>query len=417
MELSSKKCGRCVVAASFVLFGGLAFGEVVFVNAAEWWETGTGLTASGWEVNNLTKYAKFGGAKFYTKQDAAVSPVFAHSITQVVANIVSGQEETLRFMTVTPTVGEGAAKRASIALEYKPQTFVWSAAEGVRQIKFSNEGSGSAYWGVRDVTIWTDRIEAPTGLAEDPKWRDAFHAHWQAEPLGVSHEIEVCRVEWTPPQGEWLHSWNFSSLTNTSGNTRGFDALERPESLNDVTGENLCLQGHAGGHLQVGKSETAGVMVLPVDEGGVNRTGLLRLFKHTSDGGTEVSLAWVDASGQENAWATVAVTDVPREFRLDLPDGAAAIRIASTNSRRVRVESVSVVSDYAPGFATTNLVVRHRGVNCDRLVRSLSPGEWVWRARSFDAEGADSPWSGWRAVTLRADDPARKVPGFRLLLR
>ena len=420
MKLFSKMCGRLIVALLLASFGGRALGEVLTVDASEWYETGTGETVSGWSVTGITEYATPGGAKFDAKSDVAVSPLFDHSVTQVVATVLCGQESTQRFLTIAPTAGEGTARQAAATKAYAPQTFVWRADEGVRQIKFFCEGSGNAYWGVRDVTVWTDRIEAPVPQAEDPKWRNAFHARWQAEPLAVSHEIQVYRVVRIPPQGEWRHRWDFSVLTNATGNTKDFANLSPPDSLSDVGGTNLCLQGKAGGHLQIGKSELAGVMVLPLGasgEGGVNRTGLMRLFKHAADGGSDVSLAWEDVAGETNSLATVSVTTEPTEFRLGLPDEAVALWVLSSKSRRVRVESVDVVSDYVPGFSVTNLVARHHVAPCEKLVRNLEPGDWIWRVRSFDAARSDSPWSDYRAVTLGPDDPERRAPGLQVSVR
>ena len=53
----------------------------------------------------------------------------------------------------------------------------------------------------------------------------------------------------------------------------------------------------------------------------------------------------------------------------------------------------------------------------EKVVKDLSPGEWLWAARSFDAEGRDSPWSPFRTVILDREMPCYPRPGFGILIQ
>ena len=100
-----------------------------------------------------------------------------------------------------------------------------------------------------------------------------------------------------------------------------------------------------------------------------------------------------------------------------LPDGTCTLRVESSKSRRVEILSVIVATDYDPGSVTTN-EFRTIGTRATaKVVQDLAPGEWLWAARSFDADGRDSPWSPFRSVTLDATKPPLVPPGALLLLR
>ena len=397
--------------------------EAVSVDVSEWVAAETGETASGWTVRGIDSYADDGSARFNSNDDFAQSPVFASTITQVTMRVKSSSSTVTRILTIRPVDPEGAAtvyKAEPTTRDHlTDETFVWSPSEGVHAFRLQNEGVGSvAGWGIASLTVYTDRIEAPTGLRDDAPYRDAFLASWDGVPGARKYQLRYARYE-------TVAGWNFSVLTNTSGNTVDLPKLKIPESLGVLSGINVCMQGHEGGHIQIGKGESLGCLVLPMPSGVGNvgaTTGVLCAWKYPKTGKPTMPLYYV-ADGETNDLATVELTNERAEYRFPIAAGFAAesillssatngIALADQNGR-VRVESFAIVS--GPAEAGDFKTVGSSGT--EKLVRGLSPGGWAWSVRAFDAKGVDSPWSAFRSVTLDASKPPRVSPGFLLFVR
>jgi len=390
------------------------------VDVSAWGDVGTGVTAEGWTVTNIMAYAE-GGIYFNAFSGLAVSPVYPGLVTQVVANARSSVSAMTRHLTLIPRLAEQGAHtnvaETTTSGKYERQRFVWRYDEGVRQFSFQMIGSGSGTWGLKEVMVYLDRVERPENLRTGSRYLDAFEAHWDAEPRAVRFEIAAGRVDEVLPAFTSLKEWNFSVLTNVSGNTKSFLELDPPEELQDVGGESLCLQANAGGHLQIGKDNVAGTMELPLPEG-VGRTALMTLFRHEKDDADGiVSNLVVTASGVTNVLPNVWLTVRPTEFRLDIPNDAMNLVLCSLKARRVRVTDVRIVTDYVPGSVTTNWTAScfARGKEC--VVKGLSSGLWLWRVRAYDANDWDSPWSAFGEALL--DNRSRRYAerGLGLILR
>ena len=400
-----------------------ACAEAVGVDVSEWIATETGETASGWTVRGIDSYADDGSARFSINDDFAQSPVFAATITQVTMRVKSSSLDVTRILTISPVEPTGAApvyKAAPTKRDHlTDETFVWSPSEGVHAFRLQNEGVGSvAGWGIASLTVYTDRIEAPTGLRDDTPCCDAFLASWDGVPGARKYQLRYARYE-------TVAAWDFSVLTNTSGNTVDLPKLNVPKSLGVLSGTNVCLQGRAGGHIQIGKGEKLGCLVLampPMAEEVGAMTGVLCAWKYPKTGKPTMPLYYV-ADGKTNDLATVELTNERAEYRFPIPAGFAAESIllsSATNSiaqtdqnGRVRVEGFAIVS----GPAVTGDFKTVGSSGPEKLVRGLSPGGWAWSVRAFDAKGIDSPWSAFRSVTLDASKPSRVPPGFLLFIR
>ena len=409
-----------------------AFAEVIEVDVGAWAEIGTGTTAEGWAVSGIDRYAD-GLTRFGAKGDFACSPEFVGTVTQVVLRVRSSSDTVARYLTLTPTLAASDARRQTAEVSKSPtdQTFTWTLSEGVRQFRLQNDtGSGNAGWGIAALTVYTDRIEPPTGLWDDPAYGDAFTAGWDAGARAVRYEVRYASVTRVSPQFELVAAWDFSSLTNTYGSTRTLEQLQKVDSgLDGLSGTNVCMQKYESGHLQIGQGERLGYLVLPMPKmsaKGGDLTGILRAWKYPTNGKPTMPLYSV-TDGVTNDLATVELTSENSEYRFPIPEGFSAecvILSSATNgialsdqNGRVRVESFAVVSGYVPGAVTTNGFKSAGTRATERLLTGLAAGEWLWSVRAVDAKGRDSPWSAFRTVILDGRNPRRSPPGFGILIR
>lgn len=397
-----------------------ACGEAVVVDVSEWTTITNGVTASGWTVNGIDSYADDHSARFNLNEEFAQSPTYSCVITQVTMRVKSSSLDVTRILKIIPTEPEGATKLAATPTErdhLTDETFSWSLSEDVRAFRLQNEGDGrAAGWGVAALTVYLDRIAAPTELKDDPLYRDAFSASWQPDERSVSFEVNVGRVVTTETPDERERIWDFSSLTNMSGNTVTF-TLPLPGPLAGVTGENLCLSGSAGGHIQVGKSGTGGRLVLPLGkkEGGVSCS--FTAWRHASDDDGDALVSYVTSSGETRGMDAVRVTGEPSQFQVALPNEAVSFVLSSYTTRRLCVSEVKAEADFIRVDVMTNHFATVCTLQSETLVKGLAPGDWVWSVRAFDEKGTDSPWSPFRAVTLDPSWPPWQPPGFGIFVR
>lgn len=409
-----------VRSAAFLFVPFLVFGEVIEVDVGAWADMGTGMT-NGWEVSGISR-TEDGLTRVKEIADYARSPEFDFNVTQLVMRALCASAETKRFLTITPTISEPEAQKHTAERTTKliEQVFAWDPAEGVRQFRLKNDtGSGTTSWGIASLAVYTDRIEPPTGLREDALYRDAFAAVWDPASKAVRYQIQYGAVTRIQPSYETVAEWDFSSLTNTSGNAKDFEDLRKefPNVLDGVTGTNLGLQGKDGGHLQIGKSDVAGAMELQLDAEVSSRICFVTNWRHDKDTSSGCSAFCLAGDGSTNEVFSLTAGANPATDMFALPDGTCTLRVESSKSRRVEILSVIVATDYDPGSVTTN-EFRTIGTRVTaKVVKDLAPGEWLWAVRSFDAEGHDSPWSPFRSVTLDASKPPLVPPGTLLLLR
>ena len=415
--MTTSSASRCSRALLLLLpLAGPAFGEAVSVDVAQWAEVGTGETIDGWSVVGLDRYAKYGGVKFDAAADVALSPLYGGFVTQVVAEVACGTSYTQRYLTLTPEIAAIENPRKAVATdECLAQVFTWPASDRVRRFRFTAEGHQSAYWAVCSCVVYLQRLETPTGLEDDPAWCDALATSWQADSRATLHTVEAWEVIRTPFSGDELACWDFSELTNGVGKTMSFDDLGLAQEYPDVTGEKLCLQGGAFGHLQVGMNSVAGEMRLPLPTAS-ERTCEMELYAHETDKEGRITVRCTTAGEVTNELETVFLLHVPSLFRMTLPDEARVLVLPSMASRRIRVRRVRVLSDYAPETVSTNLVAATttRGTGC--TFKKLQEGHYVWRVMSREEDGMASLWSDWRDVVLDSGLPSFDRPGFLLFL-
>ena len=407
--------------AAFLFVPFLVFGEVIEVDVGAWADMGTGMT-NGWEVSGISRTAADGLTRVKEIADYARSPEFDFTVTQLVMRVLCANAETKRFLTITPTISEPEAQKhmAERSAKLTEQVFAWNPTEGVRQFRLQNDtGTGSTSWGIAALAVYTDRVVPPTGLREDALYRDAFAAAWNPASKAVRYNVKYASVTRTPPSYEMVAGWDFSSLTNATGNSKDLEALKKdfPKVLDGVTGTNLGLQKYDGGHLQVGKSDVAGAMELQFEAEVSSRICLITNWRHDKDSSSGCSAFCLCGDGSTNEVISLTAGANPATDMFALPDGTSTLRVESLKSRRVEISSVIVVADYDPGSAMTN-EFRTIGTRATaKVVKDLAPGEWLWAARSFDAEGRDSPWSPFRTVILDREMPCYPRPGFSISVR
>ena len=408
----------------------LVLAATVSVDVSEWAAVGSGVTADGWSVEGLDSYAD-GSVRFNAKADFALSPNFATVITQVTMRVKSSSPEATRFLEITPSDSAHATVHRAAPTEkdhLTEENFCWDPSEGVHGFRLQIEGAGTAGWGISALAIHTVDVATPTGLRDNPLYRDAFQASWDGVKDAKLYQVRCAQVVTTPPRYETLAEWCFSALTNTSGSTCGLEKLqgEFPGLLGDLSGTNVCMQAYESGHLQIGKGESLGMLALPCQLAGDDLTGILCAWKYPDDAKTTMPLFAV-SDGQTNDLATIELTKDRAEYRFRLPDGFAADCIllsSATNglalknkNGRVRVASFAIVSGYTPISVVTNDFVAVGTPKAERIIKNLVPGDWVWSVRAFDAKGNDSPWSAFRTVTLDATSPSRPPSGLGVFLR
>ena len=412
--------GGTLRSAAFLFAPFLVFGEVIEVDVRAWADIGTG-TTNGWEVSGISR-TEDGLTRVKEIADYARSPEFDFNVTQLVMRVLCSSAETKRFLTITPTVSEPEAKKHTAKRSEKliEQVFAWNPTEGVRQFRLQNDsGTGSTSWGIASLVVYTDRIEPPTGLREHALYRDAFAAVWDPASKAVRYDVRYASVTRTPPRYKTLAGWDFSSLTNATGNSKDLGSLreEFPKVLDGVSGTNLGLQKYDGGHLQIGKDNVAGAMELQFDAMVPSRICLFTNWRHDKDSSSGCSAFCLCGDGSTNAVISLTAGADPVTDVFALPDGTCTLRVESPKSRRVEILSVVVIADYVPGSVTTNEFRSVETRTTEKTVTGLEPGEWIWSVRSFDAEGMDSLWSPFRTVIL---DPKRRSyspPGCLLLIR
>lgn len=407
--------------AAFLIAPYFVFGEVIEVDVGAWTDTGTGMTVDGWEVSNIDSYAD-GGALFKSSSAYALSPVYEDVVTQIVMSVKSSSSEVPKKLTITPTVSEGAdvhVAEPTLTQSYVTEIFQWSDRENVRQFRLQESAGATGNWGVKSLTVYTDRIEPPTGLREDALYRDAFAARWDPVSEAVNYQLRYASVTRTPPSYETVAEWDFSSLTNTTGNSKYLEVLaeEFPTVLNGVTGTNLGLQKYDGGHLQIGKDNVAGAMELRLGETDTSRMCFITNWRHDKDSSSGCSAFCLGGDGSTNAVISLTAGAEPATDVFALPDEARTLRVESPKSRRVEILSVVVAADYVPASVTTNGFTSVKARTAEKTVKGLAPGEWLWSVRSYDAEGRDSPWSPLRTLVLDPAMPHCPLPGFCLTIR
>lgn len=407
--------------AAFLALRPIALGESIEVDVGAWADMGTGET-NGWKVNGIGRTAEDGLTRLRGMDDYALSPKFDFDVTQLVMAVRCSSAEARRYLTITPVIARKGATKHTVerSLDLSEQVFAWDPSEGVRQFRLQNDtGESTSSWGISALTVYTGKISAPSDLHGTVAYRDAFVAAWTPDARAVSHEIEVGRVHAVPPNYEVVSEWDFTSLTNTSGNSKGLEVLreEFPAVLCGVSGENLGLQGRDGGHLQIGKDNVAGSLILRLDASAAARTCRITTWRHPKDTSAGCSAFCLDEDGRTNSVVALAAAASPATDVFAVPDESALLRVESSKSRRIEVSSVIVVTNYVEGSVSTDFFGSWRTSRPERTVRGLFPGEWAWRARSLDAENVESAWSPFSYVSLDPASPPRPRPGCSVQIR
>ena len=424
-----------IIVTAFLVFPFFAFCERIEADVSAWIAMGNGTTADGWEVKDIGGYSD-GGAKFSRSSDYVQSPFYADIVTQIVMRVKSSSPTVVKILTVAPVDAEGASahevRPTSSGEKYEVEAFSWPASAGVRRFRIAESSGASGTWGVLSLTVYTGRIEPPAGLRDDPLYSDAFSAGWDAAARAVRYQVRYASVTRTPSQFETVAAWDFSTLTNTSGNTRYLKQLkdDNPGKLDGLSGEQVCMQGYGSGYIQIGTKDNLGRLVLPLPPGlesADDLTGVLLAWKHPDDVNKPTMPIFAIAGNETNDLASVELTGEKTECRFSMPEDFAAddIVLSSTTNGignrephgRVRVERFAVVSGFVPETVSTGGFETAWARASERLIKNISPGEWIWSVRSFDAGGRDSPWSPFRTVVLDPKSPCRPRPGLCIRLR
>lgn len=374
-------------------------------------------TADGWEVTGVTRYVEPGGVKFGLTNSRAASPNYDGCITQIVAEVCCGSADPSNFLVFVPGSPSDAEARTAVPTKaYTEQVFSWRPSDAVRGINVMTTGSGNRYWGIRRLVIYLDRISAPGGIGCSARYANTLDVEIEPVADAASYELEVRSLTRIAEAGETIRCWDFSVLTNTSGNTVNMTAqkLSAWPDLADVVGSNLCLQAHAGGHLQIGKSDVVGELALPVPVTETDLAFTARVLRHPKDDNDGEVRVVSGRAGELTDLGGMFLTTEPADFAFALPAAAETVGVRSLSSRRVRIVRAALVRGYRPGSVVTNEPVVVTLRDPVGKVRGIPSGDLLLRARSVGADGRISTWSD--TVPFRLS-PALPRKGLAVFVR
>lgn len=122
---------------------------------------GTGLSADGWAVTNVSNYGdSYSNAlRLNVKASFMRSPSFEEVITQLELDVVSSNVVDRR-LAIAPIMKGVTRKDRKVLCAYTPtknrftvQSFTWPRTEKVEALAFFLDGGGSTGWGIRKMKL------------------------------------------------------------------------------------------------------------------------------------------------------------------------------------------------------------------------------------------------------------------------
>lgn len=412
--------------------GNLAAGTVLVDFATTSGTIGDGATPpAGWTYSSVG--VSDGTAYFNARADFMVSPVFDAVVTNVslVCRCSSAAAERLLRIVPLTVTAEGTTTNMVAAVCSPPLTEknAWCVAFapelGANAVLIDLTDSGTGNWALYSACVAHTGAEAPmplgapTGVRGEATASDAFALRWDAVAGATSYGVRVWQEDEAPPTGTAsLYVVDFDAQVNEGGNPRSIDA-----SLEEVfgvgwSGEALYVPAKTSGCVQMGTGKATGWLLSPGlgDSGTSAYTLAVRAKRYAN--AREGSVMPIDLvrGTTTNALATFTLGDDWAWHAASLEGLAAGDRLlfhSFTNGtgRRAWISDIQILSDYAPGAVTTNVVLDLTGcVATTKVVDRLSAGEnyrFAVRAERDDERG---PWSAPGGVVLPEPDEG-DVPG------
>ena len=395
----------------------------------------TDKTGAGWDLGG-TQYDTARGRKFPSDDAVLASPCFDGNITSVtvVVSFTIGAASKSTVNLFAGTDAEAAVCAAAITNAsknaYATNDFAFAATDAIHALKFTSNrndtGSGSPF--VVSVTVrWTGgALPAPVNLVVDNVSSNSFSVAWDAVEDAEEYTIRVWREEQRPYSGDFVWNETFDGLANVTENNNTEWSARMDELPFDVPGWTGSVVRHAagcGGAIQVGTGSNPGMLLSPPLPAAAGLKLVVEgLFPGRATGTMPVKLV---QGGETNDLEDVAFNKTLQETVIDIPALSAESQLlfsSPTNGadRRVRLESVAVVSNYvAAGIAELDVPGWEAYVTADPCVEvtGLATGTYHCAVQAFDGT-VRSVWSKPASVTLveevapppEADPITRMIP-------
>ena len=373
---------------------------------------------AGWDFG-ATQYDTSRGRKFPNDDAVLTSPLFEGNITSVTVvvsfTIGAASKSTINLFAgadadsaVCAAVITNASKNA-----YATNVFPFAAMDAIHALKFTSNrndtGSGSPF--VVSVTVrWVGGVlSVPAHLVVDNVSSNSFSAAWDSVEDAEEYTFRIWREEQRPYSGDFVWNETFDGLANDPENTTDFswkmDTLSF--DVSGWTGFNIRHPSGCGGAIQIGTSSSSGVGALlsPAIPAASGLSLLVEgLFPDRTSGTMPVKLV---QNGVTNDLAEIAFSKSLQMETVNLPALSAECQLlfsSPTNGsdRRVRLESVAVVSNYvAASVAEVDVLGWGAYATADPCVEvtGLSTGTYYCAVQAFDGT-VRSAWSEPASVTL-----------------
>ena len=384
-------------------------------------------TGAGWNFGD-TQYDTSRGRKFPNDDAVLTSPCFDGNITSATV-VVSFTIGAASKSTINLFAGADAESAVCVAAitnaaknAYATNVFPFAAVDAIHALKFTSNrndtGSGSPFV-VSVIVRWTGgTLSAPVNFVVDNVSSNSFSAAWDAVEDAEEYTFRVWRRVPYPLSCDYVWNETFEGLAGNAENNNDW-ANKMGELSFDVsgwTGNNIRHPSGCGGAIQIGTSSSSGsgALLSPAIPAASGLSLLVEgLFPDRTSGTMPVKLV---QNGVTNDLAEIAFNKSLQMERVDLPALSAECQLlfsSPTNGsdRRVRLESVAVVSNYVAA-GVTEVDVPGWGIYATAAtsvdVTGLSTGEYYCAVQAV--VGAErSAWSAPCSVFLE-DATTRMIP-------
>ena len=387
----------------------------------------TDRTGAGWDLGD-TQYDTSRGRKFPSDDAVLTSPFFDGNITSatVVVSFTQSVSNAPAINVWAGTDAGSATLRESVTNRVTnvstTNVLTFTAADAIHSLKFTSSRNGNTRvnpFVVSVAVLWTGgTLPAPAGLVATSTSSNAFHAVWDAVEDAEEYAIRVWRRVPYPLSCDYVWNETFEGLAGNAENNNDW-ANKMGELSFDVsgwTGSNIRHPSGCGGAIQIGTSSSSGsgALLSPAIPAASGLSLLVEgLFPGRTSGTMPVKLV---QNGVTNDLAEIAFNKSLQMEKVDLPALSAECQLlfsSPTNGsdRRVRLESVAVVSNYVAA-GVTEVDVPGWGTYATAAtsvdVTGLSTGEYYCAVQAVVGTER-SAWSAPSSVFLE-DATTRMIP-------
>lgn len=411
----------CLVLALSCVAASVGFGAVESVDFTD----GTDAGASAWDLSETEDDAK--GRKFPDGGESITSPVYggaAVSVSvsaQMVGSNIAGSGSALNIEARNPAAGTwiqvGGIEFAGGTVTNG--TFSLSRSGGFRQFRLSfTKGNGTLR--VRSFSVkWLadGEVAVPHSPYAAEVTSRSFRAGWTADEPADSFLIDCWNVSATPWTGKTEWAETFSPCVNGTKSAKKLtaDIIDGYTDNAGWSGEYVYAPQESEGIIQVNKSsDSVGWLVSP-ELPALSSVELVARAKAFAQQPDHFMPVYVIRGGTTNELHSFGLSTSFADCHCRIGDVAAGDRIAFKSfsvgsKRRVAIDSIMLVSGFAPGVPVTNFVCAGATAEYSESpgfpVEDLEPGtEYSFSVRAVSGDAVSEPSETCTVVTEFADRP------------